>query len=153
MEYMDYGWNRVDGSYEDKIMSALQMWGQLIASMHGFHSPAFWNVALSHYVEMQTSSYMGIWISTSSRFLYNTRTAITLHVKVCSGFHTLVKLILYCYGCCWDKPIAFYGFRQASYSLRPKKNINLAFREVKQFQVWPNLYKIVLIFVLQHKYL
>ena len=47
------------------------MWGQLIASMHGFHSPAFWNVALSHYVEMQTSSYMGIWISTSSRFLYN----------------------------------------------------------------------------------
>ena len=115
-----------------KITIALQMWGQFMAgpldtggdrSTHGFHSPAFWNVALSHYVEMQTSSYMGIWISTSSRFLYNTRTAITLHVKVCSGFHTLVKLILYCYGCCWDKPIAFYGFRQASYSLRPKKYI------------------------------
>ena len=34
-----------------------------------------------------------------------------------------------------------------------KKNVNLVFREVKQFQLCPNLYNIVLIYVLQHKYL
>ena len=34
-----------------------------------------------------------------------------------------------------------------------KKNVNLAFQRVKQFQIWLNLYKIILIFVLQYKYI
>jgi hypothetical protein len=34
----------------------------------------------------------------------------------------------------------------------PKKNATFAYREVKQFQVRPNLYKIVLIFILQYEY-
>ena len=45
--------------------------------------------------------------------------------------------------------------RQGKKLLPPSKknNINLAFRGVKQFQILPNLYKIILIFVLQYKYL
>jgi len=68
-----------------KITIALQMWGQFMAgppdtggdrSTHGFHSPAF---ALFIYWILQQMIFErcialrgdGIWISTSSRFLYN----------------------------------------------------------------------------------
>jgi hypothetical protein len=45
-----------------------------------------------------------------------------------------------------------YLDRQPNYSIRPRKNAIIIFREVKQFEFWLNLYKKALTLMIQNKY-